>query len=220
HLNNRRVGVVGLGVGTLAAYGNPGDDFRFYEINPGVVRLVCRPLEGSDPNTKYYFTYLDYLDKHDIEYKIIMGDARNSLEREDDWNLDVLVLDAFSSDAIPLHLLTVEAFEIYLRHMRNEQDRQGIIAVHISNRYLNLMSITQAMAQQFDLDIGKVESDGDSIRLQDSATWILLSRKGGLDAILENEGVEKVEHLKNPPAFTDDFINLPGLLKGKKDAAE
>ena len=118
-----RVWVVGMGTATVAAYGQPGDLYRFFEINANVVNLA--------KNTGYFTYFTD----SPAQCEVVMGDARLSIEREPpDQHFDILALDAFSGDAIPVHLLTREAFEIYLRHMKPG----GIIAVHISNRHLDL----------------------------------------------------------------------------------
>ena len=115
--------MIGLGTGTLAAYGRLGDYYRYYEINPLVVRVA-----------RSEFTFL--ADCHG-KLDIAMGDARLSLEREQPENFDVLAVDAFSGDAIPVHLLTSEAMDLYFRHLRPD----GILAVHISNRYLDLVPV-------------------------------------------------------------------------------
>ncbi len=124
-----RVGIIGLGVGTIAAYGIPGDHMRFYEINPEVIRLAY-----SGPQRLFTF-----LSDSRAEVKVVPGDARISLEQElnrnEVQNFDVLVIDAFSGDAIPVHLLTEEAFQLYLRHLRKPN---GILAFHISNDALDL----------------------------------------------------------------------------------
>ena len=126
-----RVGVIGLGVGTLAAWSRPGDVFRFYEIDPEVARLS----EGSRP----VFTYL-----RDArgEVSVSLGDGRLVLEREAPQAFDVLVVDAFSSDAIPTHLLTREAFGVYLRHLAEG----GVLAVHVTNRYVDLKPVVRGAA--------------------------------------------------------------------------
>src|SRR5262249_55405144 len=126
-----RVGCVGLGVGTLAAYARPGDAFVFYEINPEVIALS----QGEHPT----FTYLR---APPAETTIVQGDARLSLEREPPRQFDVLVVDAFSSDAIPVHLLTREALTVYLRHLRAPD---GVVALHVSNRYLDLKPVSQGL---------------------------------------------------------------------------
>lgn len=116
----RRVGIVGLGTGSLAAYGNKGDVYRFYELNPQVAEMARR-----------YFTYLS---QSEAQCEVVLGDARISLEREAPQQYDVLVVDAFSGDAVPVHLLTKEAVQLYFRHLKPD----GVLALHLTNRYLDL----------------------------------------------------------------------------------
>ena len=151
-----RVGLVGLGIGTLATYARPGDQFRFYEINPMVERLARK-----------YFHYLsDCRGKVDV----IHGDARLTLDRETPQNFDVLVLDAFSGDAIPVHLLTVEAFAIYRKHLAPG----GIVAVHISNRHFDLRPVVDAIADHDHLATAAIHSDDTSYG-GFSSLWVLVS---------------------------------------------
>src|SRR5262249_23678636 len=130
-----RVGVVGLGTGTIAAYGQAGDTYRFYDINPAVVALSEGPQR--------MFTYLR---DGPARVEIVLGDARLSLERERKRSgaqgFDVLAIDAFTSDSIPVHLLTKEAFELYLSHLARPD---GILAIHISNRQLDLAPVVRAL---------------------------------------------------------------------------
>ncbi len=128
-----RVGVIGLGTGTIAAYGAKGDVYRFYDINPGVVDIARRD-----------FTFLK---DSDATIEMSLGDARLSLERETAQRFDVLAIDAFSSDAIPVHLITREAVEVYLRHMQPD----GVIAFHVTNRYLDLVPVVEGIANQLGL---------------------------------------------------------------------
>ena len=134
-----RVGVVGMGAGTLAAYGRPGDIIRFYEINPDVVELTA----GSTP----VFTYIR---DSQAQVETELGDARLLLERElenrEPQGFDVLVLDAFSGDAVPVHLLTKEAFATYWKHVNAEN---GVIAIHVSSRHINLMPVLEGIARQY-----------------------------------------------------------------------
>ncbi len=123
-----KVGVIGLGTGTLAVYGARGDVYRFYEINPDVITVAQRD-----------FTYLR---DSDATIELQLGDARLSLEREPAQQFDVLAIDAFSSDAIPVHLITSEALAIYRRHMKPG----GIIAFHVTNRFLNLVPVVEGLA--------------------------------------------------------------------------
>ncbi len=159
HRRPLRVGVIGLGVGTVAAYGKPGDRFRFYEINPDVIDLA-----------EHFFQYLP---KCQAQVEVILGDARLSLEQESSQALDVLVVDAFSSDAIPVHLLTQEAFTIFWKHLRPD----GILAVHISNRHLDLRPVVTAHANRGGISLLSVRSKGNSQRGTSDALWCLLSRE-------------------------------------------
>ena len=124
--------VVGLGSGGLACYAEAGDDWTFYEIDPLVERIA------RDPR---YFTYLQN-SRGDLN--VVLGDGRLTLQRATPGAYDLIVLDAFSSDAIPVHLLTREAVELYMSRLRTD----GVVAVHISNRYLNLEPVLGALAQQ------------------------------------------------------------------------
>jgi len=132
----RRVGVVGLGIGTLATYARAGDTFRFYEINDQVERIA---------RNQFHF-----LEQCRGKVDVVIGDARLSLEREPEpQKFDVLVLDAFSSDAIPVHLLTREAFAVYLRHLAPD----GILAVHLSNWHFALRPVAEAAADAHHLSM-------------------------------------------------------------------
>jgi hypothetical protein len=156
-----RVGAVGLGTGTLAAYNTePGHYFRFYEINPEVEDLAWN-----------YFTYLKNAAG---KVEVVLGDARLSLEREAEQGsqrFDVLVLDAFSGDAIPTHLLTRESFEIYRKHVNTDD---GIIAVHISNKYLDLVPVVRGLTEHFKLGSVRIHVDGEG-RGAYSSEWICVT---------------------------------------------
>ena len=138
-----RIGVVGLGTGTIAAYGRWGDYIRYYEINP-LVPIIAR--------TQFTFVN-DCRGKLDIA----MGDARLTLEREAPENFDVLAVDAFSSDSIPVHLLTREAMQLYFHHLKPD----GILAVHISNRYLDLEPVLEGEAKALGKTAREVDTDDD-----------------------------------------------------------
>jgi type II secretory pathway pseudopilin PulG len=128
-----KVGVIGLGAGTLATYGSKGDVYRFYDINPGVIDIAKRDFS--------------YLTDSEATIELPLGDARLSLEREPAQNFDVLAIDAFSSDAIPVHLITKEAVQVYLRHMKPG----GVIAFHVTNRYLDLVPVVEGIANDLGL---------------------------------------------------------------------
>jgi hypothetical protein len=196
-----RVGVVGLGVGTLAAYGGPGDTLRFYELNPDVIRLA-----GHSGHT---FTYVR---DSDARVEIAVGDARLVLEAELARGLpqrfDVLAVDAFSSDAVPVHLLTREAIGVYLAHL----DPGGILAIHISNRYLELQPVLRGMAAHFGLaHVFISTADGDLTWRND---WALLARDPARLAIAPIADVADAEPADAPAVlWTDDYSNLLRLVK-------
>ncbi|MGE5277457.1 MAG: ferrichrome ABC transporter permease [Acidobacteriota bacterium] len=198
-----RVGVVGLGVGTIAAYGRAGDEYRFYDINPAVAALSALP--GS------VFTYLRDSPARTV---LVMGDARLSLERElargTPQNFDVLAIDAFSSDSIPVHLLTREALAIDLAHLRRPD---GVLAIHISNRNLNLAPVVRTLADAFRLEAGVVDTSSEDDASW-GATWVLLSRDA---RVLETPAIEEasgeLEGKKGVALWTDDYSNLFRVLK-------
>jgi hypothetical protein len=198
-----RVGALGLGVGVIAAYGQFGDVFRFYEIDPNVIRIAQG--EGG------YFTFLK---DSEAEIQVIPGDARVSLERElqtvGPQSFDVLVLDAFSGDSVPMHLLTREAFTVYLMHLKPA----GVIAVNVSNRLFNLDREIYLLADQFKLKAALIEDRGDAIQSYDSV-WMLLSRQEefmGSPAVDQRKSARPVISPRLR-LWTDDFSNLLQVLK-------
>ena len=198
-----RVGLVGMGVGTLAALAQPGDLFRFYEINPDVDKLSA----GQHP----YFTFLR---DSPGRVEVVLGDARLSLEREADrgdfQNFDVLVLDAFSSDAIPMHLLTRQAFSVYEKHLRGPE---SVIAVHISNQTLNLRPVLAGIAREFGFHALRVYPLIAAGPFSQS-DWILLSRDSA-----SLSGKEIAQHSELFPAdtqpifWTDDYCDLFHIIR-------
>ena len=191
-----RVGVVGLGAGTLAAYGRTGDVFRFYDINPEVVELAR--------------TEFTFLKDSPAKVEVALGDARLSLEREPVRNFDVLALDAFSSDAIPVHLLTVEAFKTYLRHLKPG----GILAVHISNRYLDLVPVVQQAARHLSLELRQVENDDEDDVGVYRSDWMLLSASpAAFEGQLLKEAGERIDAVPLVKLWTDDYSDLYRILK-------
>jgi spermidine synthase len=198
-----RVGMLGVGAGTLAAYGQPGDSYRLYEINPVVVNLA----QGQGG-------YFSFVNDSQANVQMILGDARISLEREletgDRQNFDILVLDTFSSDSIPVHLVTKEAFALYLAHLAPD----GIIAAHITNLHLDLQPVFWQLAQYYDLNIARIEYDGDAMGGY-ASHWILLSRNRALldvDRIQAN-AVDLNGYFTTVKLWTDDYSNLFQILK-------
>ncbi len=202
-----RVGVIGLGAGTLAAYGAPGDSFRFYEINPAVVELA-RP--GSP-----YFSYLTDSAAH---VETVLGDARLSLERElregRPGKFDLLVVDAFSSDSIPAHLLTREALEIYKKHLAGPE---SILAIHVSNTFLDLAPLVWSLSDATGLACRHVESGPLKLPSHEYvADWMLLSpTQAALDApqIVRRGGANLKERQGRARAWTDDYTNILATVR-------
>jgi hypothetical protein len=195
----RNIGVVGLGSGTIAVYAESGDALRFYDINPQVIAFADE-----------YFTYLEDARRRGATVAVVQGDARLALEREEGQQFDVLALDAFSGDAIPMHLLTLEAVELYLRHLR---DPGGVLAVHISNKHLNLAPVVLAAAERFDLDGWIVSNKDDDARAIESSTWILLARPGQANFAKWGDPLD-AENAAGPSIpWTDDHSSLWSVLK-------
>ena len=193
-----RMGVIGLGAGTLAAYGAKGDRYRFYDINPQVVAVA-----------RGQFTYLA---DSEAKIDIALGDARLSLEREPPQGFDILAVDAFSSDAIPVHLITREALAVYLRHMKPD----GIVAFHVSNRFLSLVPVVARIAREngaYAVLVSDKGKDGDDDHT--TTDWVLVSRvKSALEApeIME-ASPEAPEDKPGWRAWTDDYSNLVQILR-------
>ncbi|MBB6145396.1 spermidine synthase/peptidoglycan/LPS O-acetylase OafA/YrhL [Silvibacterium bohemicum] len=192
----RDIGVVGLGAGTLAAYGQAGDRIRFYEINPAV-----RPIAEN------LFTYL-----RDSPAKISFapGDARLSLDVEPAENFDVLAIDAFSGDAIPLHLLTTEAMQIYRRQLAPG----GILAFHVSNQYVDLTPEIAELAAAAGMQARVVDTPGNSARGEYRATWVLVTSNSAFLAQPQIAALAMDIHRKaEVTAWTDDNSSLLPLLQ-------
>lgn len=199
-----RVGVLGLGVGVLAAYGQPGDVYRFYEINPLVVELA----EGQG-------NYFSFLSDSPADISVALGDARLVLEQElaagQPQQFDVLALDAFSSDSIPIHLLTREAFDVYLAHLAPG----GVIAAHISNRHVDLQPVLRQMAEHFELEAAVLYIPASETEPATSTSlWVLLTRDA---AFLAQPAIAAhAQSLDTAPVarlWTDDYSNLVQMLK-------
>jgi len=194
--NPLRVGIIGLGAGIIAAYGRTGDVYRFYEINPLVVKIA-----DSD------FTYLR---DSRAEVEVILGDGRLSLEREPQQKYDVLIADAFSGDAIPIHLLTREAIQLYLRHLKKD----GILALQISNRYIDLKPVIQRLAENVDMEAMAINTAGNPETGAEAAEWVLLSVAGETLEKPPLPGAGKaLQQTPDVRMWTDDYSSLFRLLK-------
>lgn len=205
------VGAIGLGTGTIAAYGKePGQDFTIYEINP-----LVEQISATDHGL---FKYVPDARARGCKVEIVLGDARVQLQREAEAskkrNFDVLVVDAFSGDSIPTHLLTREAMDAYLQHMRSDK---SIIAIHISNRYLNLRPVCRGLAEYAKLKGVVVKSDDTQPGGADS-TWVLLTNDDVfLNETVPNSGLAQGSILNkgiDSILWTDDYTTLFNILHG------
>lgn len=192
----KRVGIIGLGAGTLAAYGNAGDYLHFYEINPAVINIA-----------NSVFTYLR---ESPARKEITLGDARLSLENEPPQNFDVLAVDAFSGDAIPVHLLTKEAIALYLRHLKPN----GILAIHTSNTYLRLDPVVKQLADNAGCEARSIRNESDDDQFIATADWVLVTRnRAFLNSDIIQKDSTEIEIPRGLRLWTDDYNNLFQILK-------
>ncbi|TRZ67139.1 MAG: hypothetical protein D4S02_05695 [Rhodocyclaceae bacterium] len=192
----QRVGLIGLGVGTLSAYGREGDVYRVYELNPEVIDFAL--------------LHFSFLSSSGAKIEVSQGDARLALEREPAQRLDVLAVDAFSSDSIPVHLITRQAILGFARHVA----AQGVIAYHISNRYLNLQPVVADLAQSIGRQAILIENEpaADQPWLY-RTDWVVITGNVALADRLVDLGGKR---MTVPPGFhgwTDDYNNLFSILK-------
>jgi hypothetical protein len=195
HQENQRVGIIGLGTGTLAAWGKPDDEYHFYDINPQVIAIA-----------QSQFTFLKD-SKASID--ISLGDARLSLERELPHEFDVLVVDAFSSDSIPVHLITKEAMTVYLKHLKAD----GAVVFHVTNRFLKLAPVVKRIADELGLYTALIVDDADETVFS-KTDWVIVTRD---KTLVEREAIaQKTTEIDVIPGlrlWTDDFNNLFQILK-------
>lgn len=195
----RKIGVIGLGAGTIAAYGENGDQIRFYEINPAVA-----------PIAHNLFTYIRDATQRGANISIVEGDARTSLVHEPPQNFDVLVVDAFSGDAIPLHLLTTEAVALYKQHLAPG----GILAFHISNQHVDLEPEVVLLARAAGMKAMRVTSPINEERGEFSATWMLATEN---EAFFNQPEVFNRAHRPDEKPklrlWTDDYSSLLPILR-------
>lgn len=199
---SRHIGVVGLGSGTIAAYAKRGDAIRFYEINPLIVEIANQQ-----------FSYLKNARTNGSDVAIQMGDARLSLMADDSEHFDVLVIDAFSGDAIPVHLLTREALALYLRRLNPD----GILAIHTSNTYLDLNPVVKLLADDAKCESRLISNNDDQRKLIDAADWVLLTQNQ--DFLLKLDETTLQDSIDMPPklrVWTDDYNNLFQILRPMK----
>jgi len=200
--SDRRVAIVGLGTGTIACYGRSNERWTFYEIDPLIERIAFNPK---------YFTYLRDCPP---AKRIVLGDARLSMQQAPDSSYDYIILDAFSSDAIPVHLMTREAVQLYLRKLAPG----GSIAFHVSNRYLNLAPVLVEIARGAKLagivgaDTAITPSQRASYKMD--SRWVVLSRKATDHAQLARQPGWRVLPPKSTVGlWTDDFSNVFSVFR-------
>lgn len=196
--DNLKIGVVGLGCGVLATYGRARDQFDMIEINPAVVDIANE-----------HFTFLG---DSDAEIRTHLGDGRLVLERMQDRRFDLLVLDAFSSDAIPAHLLTTEAIDLYRQRLAGE----GVLAIHVSNNHLDLAPLVHRLAAASGLESRAIGSTGDPSNGTQPALWMLLAKKSHSlwsHRLLADALPSSPENLVGAPLWTDQHHNLVSVLR-------
>jgi hypothetical protein len=195
-----RAGVIGLGAGTTAAYCRPGDFFRFYEINPFDLAVAS--------------TMFSFLRDCPADHQVLLGDARLTMEQQPSQQFDLLAVDAFSSDAIPVHLLTRQAFALYFRQLKPG----GILAVHVSNRYLDLVPVVAQNARDLGksaIQVNDPEDGDDDPDYISESDWVLVAADPALfaHAQFQDAGIEPVKPRPRFRPWTDDYSNLFQILK-------
>lgn len=193
----QRVGVIGLGTGTLAAYGRAGDRYCFYDINPLVLEMA---------RSEFF-----YLQDCPAQVEVVLGDARLALEREPPRRFDVLAVDAFSSDSVPVHLLTREAVDLYFRHLAPD----GILALHASNRSLDLRAVAAGVAAASGREGRVVRNPGQGADGLADSTWVLLTADSGFlaDPRVQAVGTDVREFRREGVTWTDDYSSVFRILK-------
>jgi hypothetical protein len=198
-----RVGVVGMGIGVLAAYSQAGDVYRLYEINPAAIRLAQG--EGG---------YFSFLKDSPAQVYVIPGDGRISLEQElqtgGSNQFDLLILDAFSSDSVPVHLIDEQAFAIYLEHLKPD----GMLAMNITNNYLDLRPVAWKLAERFGLRMVYIINTGDG-QTAYTSQWVLLARDPAMlnNPAIANRVTGMDDFNKSLPLWTDNYSNLFQILR-------
>jgi protein-L-isoaspartate O-methyltransferase len=191
-----KVGVIGLGTGTLAAYARESDLVRFYEINPTVEEIAR--------------DYFYYLGEAKGQVDVVIGDGRLSLERERPQDYDLLAVDAFSSDSIPVHLLTEQALGLYFRHLKQD----GVLAIHISNKHLDLEPVVAKLCAALRKKCLVIDEDRKDHGQVFGSKWVLISSdKKSLELSDADEGFGEPVSREGMKIWTDDYSNLYQTLK-------
>jgi hypothetical protein len=197
-----RYGVIGLGAGVLTSYARAGDYLRVYEINPAVANIA-----------RNSFTYLQRAEARGADVKVILGDARLMLEREEKQSFDALVVDAFSSDSIPVHLLTVEAMDTYFSHLKSD----GVLAVHISNRYLDLTQVCLRAAEHANRTAVLIRNSADEIA--NASEWVLITSNRALlnDPMFEYANEQSIHADPSFRGWSDQYSSLWSVFRLNRD---
>jgi hypothetical protein len=193
-----RIAVTGLGTGSIAAYAAQGQEIDFYEIDPAVKRISTNP---------HFFSFLS---ECEARWKVVLGDARLTLEKAPPHHYGIIILDAFSSDSIPVHLLTKEAVTLYFSKL----SKDGVLLIHITNRYVNLAPVLAQLADENGFSARLRDDYEDPETGKDGSTWVLLGRsESDLAGIAGNENWTKIEPRNRTAAWTDDFSNILSVFK-------
>jgi hypothetical protein len=192
-----RIAVIGLGAGVTASFCRAGDVFRFYEINPLALSIAS--------------TWFTFLRDCKADHEVLLGDARLTLEAQPTQQFDMMAIDAFSSDAIPVHLLTREAFALYFRHLKPT----GILAVHVSNRYLDLVPVVSRNARDFAKIAVDVNDEDEEQDYFSNSDWVLISADAAIfrDPAFKSSSVQPARYRPNLRPWTDDYSNLFQILR-------
>ncbi len=202
------IGAIGLGVGTVCSWCEPGDTLRYFEINPQVLDIALNQFW--------------YVQDCAVEPEVVLGDARLQLEREvdreDPRRYDILIADAFSSDSIPVHLLTLESMQIYKQRLK----AHGILAFHVSNRFLHLENVVKILAEELGMRVVLVEHDApDDDSLYNSSSWVLVTQNEEFVSFMRGivtEAEEDWPHEKYGARWTDDFSSIVPVIRWDDDA--
>ncbi len=193
-----RIAVTGLGTGSLAAYAGPGQEIDFYEIDPAVKRISTNPA------------YFSFLSDCRAGWKVILGDARLTMEKAPPHSYGIIILDAFSSDSIPVHLLTKEAVEMYFSKL----NKGGVLMIHITNRYVDLAPVLAKIADEGGFADRLRDDDSDYEIGKDGSTWVLLARnENDFGGLAGDPDWKKIERSETVDGWTDDFSNILSVFK-------
>ncbi len=205
---HRELAVIGLGTGTTAAYAQEGQTLTYFEIDPAVQRIAENP---------HLFTYVTDARQRGARIEIVLGDARLKLREQPAGRFDLLAVDAFTSDAIPMHLLTREAFELYMDKLKPD----GILMVHISNRYLELGPVVANVAAELGLTARRCNNAWEREPGEYAAEWVAVVRQPDrLGELLEDEQWEEIPLDPSVGVWTDDFSNILSVLVWYREARD